>query len=297
MKITNNHNLPWALVNAARRDTYSRGQSRKSVTQLINSPRIDILRDQHHGEMEADITDRIWALLGTAVHHILERGADESHTPEERLFATVKGWVISGQVDVQHDDPGIIDYKVTSVWSVMYDKPEWEYQLNSYAFLVREAKGINVNRLQICAILRDWKKSEADRDISYPQQPILMIDIPVWTAEEQRSYIESRVTIHQDAEVSSTFGDDLPECSDNERWVRDKKWAVFKPKGKRAFRILSNEEEATDLAKELGGTVEARGGEPIRCINNYCGVAAWCSQWKKELDAKSQMGHGDDAGG
>ena len=290
MQITNRHNLPTALARAARRDTYSRGASRKSVTQLISSPRIDVLREKHAAALTSDITDRIWSLLGTAVHHLLEAAAADGHVSEERLFTEINGWTISGAVDVQHEDagPGIIDYKCTSVYSVMYDKPEWEHQLNSYAFLAWANKGIKIERLQICAILRDWRKSDAEKgDLSYPQQPIVMVEIPVWSTDEQLAFLTERVKLHQQAAAAADFGDELPLCTDEDRWIRSAKWAVFKSGGKRAVRVYDTETEAREEAEKLGGRVEKRGGEPKRCTNNYCGVAEWCSQWQSELSVAS----------
>lgn len=288
MKITNRHNLPWALVRAAQRDNYSRGESRKSVTQLISPPRIDLLRERHSGEMSTDLVDKIWSMLGSAVHHLLEQGAAEGHTPEERLFTTIGGWVISGQVDVQHDDgvPGIIDYKVTSVWSVMFDKPEWEQQLNAYAYLVWAAKGIKIEKLQICAILRDWRRSDADKDPTYPQQPIQLVDVALWSEDEQAAWLAERVALHQAATTAIEFGEELPRCTDDERWIRASKWAVFKPGGKRATKVVDNEEDARAEAERVGGTVQQRGGEPKRCTGNYCGVRDWCSQWAEDASQR-----------
>ena len=247
MQITNRYNLPEAIANAARRDTYSRGASRISVTQLISSPRIEALRSVHHDKMVVDITDRIWALLGTAVHHILEVGAEEGHTSEERLFTEVDGWTISGAVDIQADG-GIIDYKCTSVYSVMNDKPDWETQLNLYAYLVRRSKGERIKKLQICAILRDWRKSDAERKPDYPQQPIVMVRVPLWAPERQDEYVAERVLLHKRAAAAVDLGTPLPLCSDEDRWARGDTWAVFKPEGKRAFRVVDTSEEADILA-------------------------------------------------
>ena len=49
---------------------------------------------------------------------------------------------MSGAIDRQEIDDGvsIYDYKVTSVWSLIFDKPEWERQLNCYAYLVEKKK-------------------------------------------------------------------------------------------------------------------------------------------------------------
>ena len=139
MNITNNHNLPQSFVNFARNDKYSKGQSDISVTTLIDSPRVRLLREAKSSEMTSDAADMIWPLFGTAVHHILESASeDEGVILEERLYATVNDWILSGAVDhqkVEGNSISITDYKVTSVWSVIHGKIEWEQQLHCYAFL------------------------------------------------------------------------------------------------------------------------------------------------------------------
>ena len=144
MQITNNHNLPESFVNFARNDKYSKGKSDISVTTLIDSPRVRLLREANSTELTSDASDMIWPLFGTAVHHILESSKnDEGVTLEERLYADVNGWILSGAVDHQKTDGktiSITDYKVTSVWSVIYGKIEWEQQLNCYAFLAQKNK-------------------------------------------------------------------------------------------------------------------------------------------------------------
>ncbi len=284
MKITNRHNLPEAIYRAAKRDDYTRGDSRVSVTQLIGSPRISALRAKHHADMTTDVVDRIWSMLGSAVHHLLERGADEGQVAEERLFADVAGWRVSGGIDVQ-DLPHVIrDYKVTSVWSVMYDKPEWSQQLNLYAYLVRVNKGVQVQRLEICAILRDWRRADADRDSSYPQQPIMIVPVEVWTPEEQDRYIDERVRLHQSAQADQELGEELDLCTDEERWMRGAKWAVMKRGAKRALRVFDTHAEAHAYAQTVLGviSIEHRPAEPKRCTGNYCGVADYCSQFKAD---------------
>ena len=52
--ITNNHGLPDAFVNYARSDKYSKGDSDISVTQLIDSPRILLMRERHKEELTTD---------------------------------------------------------------------------------------------------------------------------------------------------------------------------------------------------------------------------------------------------
>ena len=54
---------------------------------------------------------------------------------EQRINKKVNGWTLSGAIDqYEIEDDGIVitDYKVTSVWSVIFDKQEWIDQLNSH---------------------------------------------------------------------------------------------------------------------------------------------------------------------
>lgn len=165
MEITNNYNLPKSFVDFARNDKYSKGQADISVTTLIDSPRVRLMREQHHDDRVVDVVDNIWALFGTAVHHVLESTEPSDNVVlEERLFSKINGWVLSGAVDHQKIDGQtveITDYKVTSVWSVIHGKIDWERQLNVYAYLVQKNKGKKVNKLSICAILRDWNRRDA----------------------------------------------------------------------------------------------------------------------------------------
>ncbi len=99
--ITNKYNLPQTLVNLAERDTYSRGNANISVTELINSPRIRILKQQRRAEIVQDVSELLWPLLGRALHNVVEQGADENHLAEERIFDVVSGWRLSGGIDLQ----------------------------------------------------------------------------------------------------------------------------------------------------------------------------------------------------
>jgi len=168
VRLTNKHNLPTPVVNSLTKDNYSRGASNRSITQLIDSPRIRILRAEHDAEMTEDASDKVWSVLGTAVHNMFEDAVSEKeHISEERLFIEQDGWEISGAIDLQETESDgsvtVSDYKCTSVWSVMYGKAEWANQLNAYAWLVRHVKKVPVSSCQIVAVLRDWKLSELQR--------------------------------------------------------------------------------------------------------------------------------------
>ena len=288
MNITNNHNLPQSFVNFARNDKYSKGQSDISVTTLIDSPRVRLLREAKSSEMTSDAADMIWPLFGTAVHHILESASeDEGVVLEERLYATVNDWILSGAVDhqkVEGNSISITDYKVTSVWSVIHGKIEWEQQLNCYAFLSQKNKGMKVKSLQICAILRDWNRREAERREDYPQAPVILVDIPLWPDTKRIDYIKERVAMHQDAQINYDLAQAFPPCSDEERWKRGEAWAVKKKGNKRAQRVFDNEASAGEFMKDKENLeIEHREGEYVRCKGDYCGVANFCSQFKGDI--------------
>jgi hypothetical protein len=300
MKYTNRYNLPSAIVNNVLNDEYSRGDAVMSVTQLLNSPRIVLLQRVNEDKMEADIVDRVPSLLGTAMHKVLEKGANPGEIVEERFFLNILGWKISGAVDLQiPKDDGtweINDYKLTSVYSVMVEKWEWEAQLNMYAYLAREAVGRRVSSLKIVAILKDWNRKQGGFKADYPDAPIVMVDIPVWDDERQKKYIEDRVSLHQLNAHFLDTGKPIDYCTDQERWLRNEKWAAVKKGRKTAVKLFDTKEDADEWIKgqqdAASLTVEHRAGDPVRCSGNYCGVSAWCKQWLEQSDKGAGEGTG-----
>lgn len=287
MRLSNNHGIPDTIARAMvkKNAMYNAGKVDTSVTQLIQPPQITVLRKKHFSEMVRDASEEMWALLGSGVHTILELGAAENMVVEERLFLDINGWKISGGIDLQEVDGRFIDvsdYKMTSVWKVMKGDtdPDWVAQLNMYALLIEKNKPeYKVRSLTICAILRDWKGSEAKRDQFYPQAPIVTVDIPVWSARKRDAYALERIRMHRLARFNDATGDALPECSNEERWVKGEKWAVRKETVKKATKIFDTEDEARALVDEKGKgyVIDYRPGQSLRC--GYCGVARWCSQY------------------
>jgi hypothetical protein len=282
MNITNHTALPEPVFQALTRSDYTKGSSNRSVTQLIDSPRVRILRKENDERISEDAADMLWSVLGTAVHKMFEDNEVEGHISEERLYAEVENWIISGAIDVQRGEANgkvtVLDYKCTSAWSVIYGKPEWDKQLNFYAWLVEHCKDIKVGKLQIVAVLRDWQRKKAEVDSHYPQAPIVMVDIPLWSFEERDAYVRGRVMIHQDAEFQRLTGETLPLCSDEERWKKEDSFAVKKSGNKRALRVFDSMEQAEAYMKD-GMEIEVRKGKCVRCEDNYCKVAEFCDQY------------------
>ena len=285
MIITNHTGLPEPVFKALTRNDYSKGKSNRSVTQLIDSPRVRVLRKENDEKIEEDAADMLWSVLGTAVHKMFEEHEADQHIVEERLYAEIENWVISGAIDIQREEGDgsvtILDYKCTSAWSVIYGKSEWDKQLNFYAWLAEHDKGCTVGALKICAALRDWQRKKAEVDSSYPQAPIVIVDIPLWSQQVRDEYVRERVRIHQEAEFERLTGGDLPLCSDEERWKKDDQFAVKKIGTKRAIKLFDSMDDAFAYMKE-NQEIETRKGRSVRCEDNYCKVAEFCDQYRRE---------------
>jgi len=294
MKITNNRNLPDIILRAVQNDPYSRGKSDISVTQLINPPQQVALQHLHKEELIEDVADRIYALLGSSVHHMIERAAGPDDRVEERIFAKVHGWTVSGQFDLLEPDGTLSDVKVTSVWSIKdaikHGKSDWESQLNLLAELL-DMEGECPSRLQIIAIARDWSKTGRMRDKDYPGQ-VELIPIELWEKEKRRAYLEERVDLHQRARKG-----DYDRCTMEETWAKPDKYAVMKEGRKSALRLLDSLSAAgkwcvdnnhgsflsrfgdeVRFIPDKGISIERRQGEATRC-EYYCNVRDYCSQY------------------
>lgn len=148
----------------------------------------------------------------------------------------------------------------------------WERQLNCLRWLAMK-NGYPVEKLQVIAIFRDWQRSKAARDENYPPRNVMVIDVPVWSLEEEEAYILNRVVMHQ----QSDLGADI-ECTEEERWYSGTTFALMKDGGKRAKRVVSIKEELGPIPD--GHHVVERPGVNRRC-EGFCEVAPFCTQYQK----------------
>lgn len=310
--ITNVLGLPDAIVRAVANDDYDRGESDITVTQLLDPPRKVVIAQQHEHEIVEDAADRIYALMGQAIHTVLER-ANVSDSVEERLYTTVLGWKVGGRFDtvalVPDPEFGHIlsDYKNVSRWEITHGiKPERHAQLNILGWMAKQA-GYTVDRLEAVCIIRDWSKGEARRKPDdYPPKQVMRYFIPTWPEAQVVAFLAERVLAHQAAR------DSLPECSDEERWYKGTTWALRKKKNKRATRVLDSYEHAFEYARANGAVVtatlgviyeeglhkdwviEERPGENTRCAD-YCDALPWCEQGQALLAAVPTTEDSDEA--
>ena len=292
MKYTNKYNIPNEIIRSLENDSYSDGGADFSATGLLQPPQIRMLKKRYESEISTDVSDRIWILLGQSVHNILER-ANESNTEsltEQRMFVDIDRYKISGQADsIAIEDKILKDYKVTSVWSVIHakkeTKPEWEQQLNIYAYLYKQTFKQDISALNIIAIMRDWNKSGMLRNKDYPKCSVAVIPIPLWSEEEQLDFIRERIEKHTDAEVIWDALGELPKCTPEERWAKPDTYAVMKKGRKSALRLLPTEEQAKEYIGDQDLSIEFRKGVSTRC-EGYCEVSQFCNQYRESMSEK-----------
>jgi len=295
MKLTNHAKLPETIVRAVENDPYDSQGSDISVTRLIAPPRVRVLEQRHWDELEEDVSDKIFTLIGSSVHHIIERAVTDDDISERRLFVDIDGWKLSGQFDLLTASGDLIDFKVTSAWSALEalekGKSDWERQLNVLDWLVRNndtelknnnGKELEVKSMYIMAILRDWSKMKVMTSDNYPRKQVVMIPINRWTPEEQDKYVKDRIRLHQLAEIQ---GEDLVLCTPEERWRKETTFAVMKKNRKTAARVLPSRKEAMKWIEDnhlkygVNATVIERKGQDVKC-ENYCRVKQFCDYFQ-----------------
>lgn len=221
MRYTNKLNLPASVVRAITNDGYSKGESDFSVTELLKPSRQWALQKQHEAEIVEDISDRLWALYGKMGHKLFEDQAVKNELVETRFFVNIDKSIVSAQIDNLCLESGTLsDYKFTSSWGFMANRPpkaEWVAQLNMQRFIL-SVNGHSAQTMQIIGLLRDWQIREADKNADYPQTPICVMPIPIWSLADTKAYISERVKSHKAALEK------LPDCTLDDLWFRKGKF-------------------------------------------------------------------------
>jgi len=199
--------------------------------------------------------------------------AKSGGTKEQRFHAEHDGVTISGAIDLIRDDGSIVDYKVTSTYSVQRGlKEDWEKQLNLYAWLLRQ-NGIVATKLNIVCICRDWMKSRVGK-YDYPESPVVVLSVPIWRDGRQDDYVDQRVRVHSQEST-------IP-CTPEERWARGAYQVNPMHSGGGKPRSFDTLQDATDyINNKKTGSYKIKDGDAkyVRC-ESWCEVADFCPQWK-----------------
>ena len=212
--------MPASLERYLEADGYDAGAipTDISATALKDSPRVHRLKREFRDQIEYNKLSRGFAKLGDAWHHHMEMYAPDNWITERRFYAQVDDKVVSGAIDAIQPDIGgvnIWDYKVMPAWKAQTDLVEFERQLNIYAFLLRQ-NDMQPLRLFISAVIRDWSDKRVSG--SYPETMFPTFEMKLWPEEEAEEYVKQRLSLH--------FGEELPFCTDEERWMSPPKYAA-----------------------------------------------------------------------
>lgn len=288
MILTNKLDLPQPFVDAATNDhEYTEG--RYSVTELLGGTCEAILKRRHADDIEEDVSDRVWAILGTAVHEILRQAeASESQIQENwlsvKLEGLASGYELSGIFDLYDDSTGTVtDYKTAG--TIKWQKQDFEdYRMQTllYCWLLQQI-GFAAWNGEIVMILRDWSKGKAKFDKDYPQKQVQRVSFHFSDKDmeeaEEFVYMWFIMVKHEEAVPD----DCLEPCTPEQRWHKPDKWAVKKKGRKTAVRVYESEKDARVRAMEENKRddtndmyyVEFREGEDTKC-DSYCPVSDFC---------------------
>ena len=296
MKITNKQGLPQPFVDAVSRE-YTYKPKRYSVTTLLNSEREIMLKRRHNDKITADVSDMIWAIFGSAVHSILETSNKADFLLTEQALAlpvTLSDgdeYTLSGICDLFDTKKGeVIDYKVTSTFKVLKgDFEDYRMQGLIYAYMISKTVFhsefddviYKPNKATFYMVLRDWQKSKAKFDKSYPQSQIQKVTFKFTNKDFE--WVEQWIKDKFDAikKAEQLPDEELPLCSNEDRWKNEDVYAVMKKGRKAALRLLNTEQEARDYMFKNGGDyIEFRKGEDKKC-KEYCSCCEFCPYWIK----------------
>ena len=250
MKYTNKFDIPEALYEAIATDHYSDPNEKPadySATRLISPPQIVELSKRYQGTNKIptrDILDNLKSWTGSVLHNAIEAAfkAKMDSFVEERFYTEIDGITISGKVDCLEVDT-LWDWKTCAVYKIQKgDVLEWERQQNVYAYLAG-VNGYPIKSINICAIMLDHKRHETYKP-NYPDCPVKMIELNLWSKEKQLAYLKERIALHEKAKILSDIeiAKRLP-CSLYDQWSSYKDTAIMKDGAKKASIVFSSMEE------------------------------------------------------
>lgn len=299
--LTNKMNLPQPIYDALNSD-YQPKEYQYSVTTILNSTRQVILKRRYNNEIVQDCSELIWALFGTSFHAILENAKEgETQFKEEYLKQDLsiicdelKGYFLSGKADlIDVATKTIIDYKTTSTFKILKkDFEDYRLQLLIYAWLFKQL-GFEINKGEIIALLRDWQKSKAKFDKSYPQFQVQKIEFKF--SKKDFDFIENFIKgrFIELKKYENASDEELPMCTDEERWREPTKYAVKKKANIKASKLHDTLEEAEKHLENLENKEECKGlyeievreGIDKRCLE-YCSCCEFCNYYRENYMEK-----------
>lgn len=320
-----------------------------SCTEICDAPKNKVLQRRHLHEVCIDVSDNIHSLDGSAIHYALEmsnKKAGAARLSEERIFIDVtdntahtivdsdkpvtgQPWYFKDHLYVsfkfdnyEEIDFSVEDYKRTSVWEAkagLKDSRVQQLNINGYGL---KLLGFRVDKLRACLFLKDWSGAELKSQESsaaarglqtdYPVIPYKEFECEMWSDQEAYDFIFKRVSLH--FEAAKLSDDEIPVCTQDERWYRGESLAIMKAGNQKATKVVKVDDyetrelavaSAEDLLRVYKAekpkdadkySIEVRPGNDGRCNGDkqYCAIHQWCNYWKEQYGQDARGGAGEE---
>jgi hypothetical protein len=285
MNITNIFGLPEALVSFASEE-YEYEPKVYRATSLLKGYKEIMLTRKFYNDVSVDVSDLIFQLWGSAVHLILEQQPSNNTVKEERLYMKFGDYTLTGKFDEYEPDNHLLrDYKTTSVYKIVYKNyDDWKKQGQIYAMLMEHNNNL-VDKFEVVAFLKDHSKNSARYSKDYPILPVhkILFDI----SKEDISNINEWVSLRfKQIEIFESMDhNEIPPCTEEERWTREPTYALMKEGRKAALKVEKTEHALWVWAEnnlkdsELQSVkVERRPGSDVKC-ESYCIYNQFCNYY------------------
>ena len=226
-----------------------------SATSLLKSAQEVVLTDRHYKEITREASDIFDAIIGTAVHDSFKTmPMRENEMREIRVGTVIKDVFVHGEFDNLFNEK-LSDYKTMKIGQYLFGDKEFEFtaQMSIYRYLLLADKAIEADEIgTIICLFTDWRDGEYKKKkygwADAPKYPFRSVELnyTLWDYKTTEKWILRRITDYKIASMAKD--NELPPCTDKERWLNETK------KGKKTYR---------------------------KC-EQYCSVAPFCHQWKKD---------------
>lgn len=313
MKITNIHGISLPLAVWLLHDNYdyindpnyiSATSLLRPIKQIILAKKV-LLEDK-----EMDVSERISASMGNALHDSLEKAwtnvegrsnalrllgypshvidnlvvnpSDEylvnnsNALPvwiEKRSFREVAGYRVGGKLDLVIDGT-LFDFKSTSVFTYLKSRKDEDYQLQESIYRWLNPKLITNEVAYINFIFTDWQKFMIRTVPDYPTVKLAEIPIKLLSEAETEQFVVNK--LNQIVQHWNDPEEKLPPCTDKDLWRGDPEYKYYSdPEKAKDPTARSSKNFGTDKAGADAHCAE-KGKGVVKTIPGQVKACAYC---------------------
>ena len=201
---------------------------------------------------------------------------------EKRTEKEVNNYIISGAFDICMDGK-LADIKSTSTYTYIKKTNDKKYIQQASLYRWLNPTIITEDTFDIYYIFTDWSAIKSIADKAYPPNKIMAYTLNLASLAETEHFVISKLT-EINKFINSTQ-DELPPCTDEERWVGKSVFKYYKNPSKltRSTKNFDNQSEALSRQATDGGVgiVKEVKGTSKGC--EYCPANKDCKQYHSIL--------------